>query len=484
MTNNHKKDLFMDLTLNHLDLDDVQSIDDVFTRLRAHQCESLVLKKLSKNNNDKNQVYIHKSISIFNSIFDLKFKERDESSSVTKRASKPGKRIPEAVFTHFSWLSTDNTLHTVKACRAILYSQYPETRLSGFQTIENEMPRSMSVEYTKLANIPDRYLVIGATRSGEAIAMMIVGPSEQFSNDFLQLENAVSSGVIKSASLGKADDRTNDLKSLLLENISGKTLRGCRLDKDGNTIPFTGTQVCGYTLEHALGIKPNADKEGDIFGIELKAISQKKVTLFTPEPDGGLYQQSFPEFMKKYGYVKGEDEYRFTGIHRANIRNEKSKLTLKILYLEKGKSKDEFILSDYDPNRSIDAQSRNLRVALVDDEGLEAAVWSFERLLNSWGVKHNETVYYPVKKLTNDNLSQIEQGYKFLVEFDTKAIWCQRTQVSRLFNSIYDGTIILDPAPKYVESNPKLNKRRSQWRINDIYRDATKLYDEVELVDL
>lgn len=474
----------MDYQYNHFDLTQISSTDDVFTTLRAHGCECAVIKRLAKNNNDKNQVYIHKSIGVFNSMFSLKFNDRDESSSVSKRASKPGKKIPEAVFTKFSWVANDSSLHEVKSCKAILYAQYPETRLSGFQTIQNEMPRSMSIEFTKIKGIPARYLAIGATKTGDAVAMMIVGPSVQFEDEFNELENAVSSGIIKSSALGKADNRTQDLIVLLKDRVAGQTLLGCRLDKEGNTIPFTGTQVCGYTLEHALDIKPNADKNGDIFGIELKAISQKKVTLFTPEPDGGLYKESFPDFMKKYGYLKGVDEYRFTGIHRANTRNEKSGLTLKILFLNKGKAKDEYFEAEYDPSESIDKQSRNLRVSLVDDDGFEAATWSFERLLNSWGVKHNETVYYPVKKIVNKNPNDIDKGYKFLVEFDSKALWCQKTEISKLFNAIYDGTIILDPAPKYVESNPKLNKRRSQWRINDIYRDSVKLYDEVELIEL
>lgn len=474
----------MDYELNHLDYTGLKTAEEAFNVLKDHGCEQAVIKKLSKNNNDKNQVYIHKSISVFNSMFALEFNERDESASVTKRASKPGKRIPEALFKNFSWVSKDLSLHKVKGCKAILYAQYPETRLSAFQTENNEMPRSMSVEYTKKEDLPNRFLLIGATKEGSAVAMMILAPSEQFLEDFVELQNAVSSGVIKFIDLGKSDNRTEQLKQLLTEKVSRKSLLGCRLDRDGNTIPFTGTQVCGYTLEHALDIRPNADKDGDIFGIELKAISQKKVTLFTPEPDGGLYKESFPKFMKTYGYLKGTDEYRFTGIHRANIKNEKSNLTLKILYLEKGKSKDTFVLMEYSPDRSIDVQARELRVSLVDENGFEAATWSFERMLNSWGVKHNETVYYPVKKVLNENKQELEDGYKYRVEFDSKALWCQKTQISMLFNAIHDGTVILDPAPKYVEGNPKLNKRRSQWRINDIYRDSNKLYESINLIEL
>lgn len=473
----------MKYDLNHLDIVGLGSVNDAFHKLKSHNCETAIIKKLSKNNNDKNQVYIHKDISVFNSMFDLEFSERDESTSITKSTSKPGERIPEAIFKSFSWVSNDGSLHKVVGCKAILYAQYPETRLSRFQTEVREMPHSMSVEYTKQPELQNRFLFIGATKSGEAIALMVVDPSERFCKEYDELPSAVTSGVIKLTNLGRSDDRTEKLQNELEKKVLGKTLTGCRLNKEGQKIPFTGTQVCGYTLEAALDIVPNADKDGDLFGIELKAISQKKVTLFTPEPDAGFYKTDFTGFMKKYGYLNGEDEYRFTGIHRCNIPNEKSGLVLKILCMSKDSKTKTFFESEYDPNKDINSQAKNLRISLVDKEGYEAATWSFERMLNSWGVKHNETVYVPVKKIANPNSMEVEEGYKFSVEFDNKVLWCKRTEISRLFNAIHDGTIILDPAPKYVEKNPKLNKRRSQWRLNDIYRDSVKLYEEVQLLE-
>ena len=97
------------------------------------------------------------------------------------------------------------------------------------------------------------------------------------------------------------DENTNKLKKLLSQRVAGLSLKGCRYDKDGTTIPFTSNQVHGYTLEHACGIQPNSNHDGDIYGIELKCFTAKKLSLITTEADGGLYKSSFPLFMKKYG---------------------------------------------------------------------------------------------------------------------------------------------------------------------------------------
>ena len=96
-------------------------------------------------------------------------------------------------------------------------------------------------------------------------------------------------------------------------------------------------------MEKSLGIIPNSDKNGDFKGIELKTHTQKKVTLFTPEPDLGLYNKDFKDFMLKYGYQDGNGAYRLTGIHKCGIRCDKSGLTLSI--------------SNYDPFQKLASQA-------------------------------------------------------------------------------------------------------------------------------
>lgn len=469
---------------NHLDILEIGSTEDISSILAGHGCELALIKKLPKNANDKNQVYFHHDANLLNSVFDMSFSERVQSTSITKRMSAPGKPITQAIFGAFYWVSVSGNLHKAKQCKAIVYHQYPEARLSGFQTVENEMPQSMSVEYTKSDNLLDRFLVLGATPKGEAVAVMVVNPSNTFKSEFDQLPNYGDSKICKHLVIKEArEDGSVKLKKMLIDRVAGKTLQGCRFDKDGNTIPFTSTQVHGYTLEHALGIIPNADQDGDIFGIELKCFTSKKLSLITTEPDGGLYKDSFADFMKTYGYMKGED-YRLTGLHRANATSDKTGLTLRIYCYPVSKNNKNPAKTLYDKSLPFARQMNGMQVLLEDFEGNIAASWSIERLLNKWGAKHNEVVYVPAKVSDNEDIEQVDLGYTKQVTFETFVLWCNRTTVEQLINSINEGVIFLDPAPKYNEIDKKRNKRRSQWRLNNIYVAAKTLYEVSEIVDL
>ena len=229
---------------------------------------------------------------------------------------------------------------------------------------------------------PAGILVMGRRGNGEAVAIMIVDPAQQFIDDVAALPAATGSRVWKHLRLrATAPQRL----VAMLASAAGRPLPGCRLDAAGNTLPFNGTQVCGYTLEHQLGIVPNSDKNGDFEGIELKTHTQSKVTLFTPEPDMGLYSADFAKFMTSYGYPDSEGHYRLTGIHRVDHRCEKSGLTLKVV--------------SHDRSDSLAASAdKDVHLGLFDDDGSLAAGWSLERMLDCWNSKHNEAVYIPAAK--------------------------------------------------------------------------------------
>lgn len=523
----------MSYLFNHLDHTEVSSINNIISLLSEHTCEQAFIKKLTKNNNDKQQVFIHKSIGIFNSTFDLVFEERDFSESVTKPASDKSKKIPSAVFKSFNWMSRDSSLHPVQDCKAILYAQYPETRLSRFKTVSNEMPRSMSVEYTKRIDQLSRYLVLGATREGRAIAIMVVGPTVEFEDDFLQLPSLPNTAIIRHLKLAQDQTPGHELSQILTNNVVKKIFPGKRLLPDGTEKPFNGTQVCGYTLESVLGIASNADKNGDYKGIELKAMTKNKVTLMTTEPDGGNYAKNFGAFVQQFGYTEDNGStYRMNGLMRAWTRNDKTGLTLKILRskvasyrltyggityaysgeLNKTKKSQaeklaltqaglplkeetlneisklwEGIVDDnyrYNPAEPVDTQSENLRVALVTDDGEEQAVWTLERLLNNWGKKHNEAVYVSAIKSSVTDKELLAKGFKYEITFLPKVLWCQQTTIDYLFRAIDSGIVFLDPGHKYVPGNLKENSRRSQWRVNNIFNASEKLYESAVKVIL
>ncbi|EAT10919.1 hypothetical protein HF888_05650 [Bermanella marisrubri] len=473
------------MEFSDLDFLNIESMNDVHDKLKSNDCTIALIKKLPKNNNDKNQVYFHHDTSALNSVYDMTFDEREASTSLTKRASNPGRLIPQAIFNEFYWLKRDGSREKVKECKAITYHQYPETRLSGFQTIHGNMPKAMSVEYTKSDALKPRYLVLGATDNGVAIAMMIVDPLDKFYSDFKTLKFFQGSKICKLLEIEHVSNNTEKLKNLLSQKIANQSLKGCRLLSSGETAPFTGTQVHGYTLEHALGIIPNSNHDGDILGIELKCFTRTKLSLITTEADGGLYHENFNNFMKKYGYLKGE-EYRLTGLHRAYKINPKTELTLKIICfpVTKGLEEKDITRKIYDPSIPFSKQMNGMQVILEYSNGDIAASWSIEHLMNKWGAKHNEVVYVPAKVVENTIAEEKEEGFLKRVVFQDKVLWCFRSTVENLIKAIHDGIIYLDPAPKYNEMDASKNKRRTQWRLNNIYQASETLYEKTETIML
>ena len=446
----------------------IESIRQLSAILAKHGARDALIKELKKNHNDKNQVYSGKDFQPLHPFFSLHFAERTECTSFKSSGGHAGKPILEGTFSDFVWVRTDNEEVQAKNAKLIIYPQYPEARLSGFKTVRNTTPRSITIEYTKAHPDARRYLVLGRRGSGSVVAIMVAEPGHEFVERLKELECAPGSRVWKYLSV--AVDSTAKLHQLLM-GIVGKEYPGCRYDAKGNVIPFTGTQVCGYTLEYAPGILPDSSMHGDFEGIELKAHTQKKVTLMTPEPDRGLYAEDFPRFMKQYGYKDNNGNYRLTGIHRVGKSSGKSGLTLKIL--------------NYDPSKNVASQAANdIPVALEDGQGSVAAGWSLERLLNCRGAKHNEVVYVKAEKHECKDLDKAAEGYKYTVVFDDKVIWCKHTSPDNLLRALSDGTIFLDPAPKLDLGNPGKSKRRAQWRANNIDGAVQSLYEEVEIIAL
>lgn len=444
------------------------SLDEIAALLITHGVHEALIKPLSKNHNDKNQIYSGRDFTPLYPTFDVDFSMRGASSSGKKSGKTRGKAIPEAVFRDFVWLDASGREVRARDVKMIIYAQYPETRLSGFSTVENTMPDAMSVGFTKLHPTMPRYLVMGRRGSGAVVAVMITDPSQQFISDVDALPAATGSRVWKHLRLrATAPQRL----VAMLASAAGRPLPGRRLDARGQTLPFNGTQVCGYTLEHELGIIPNSNKNGDFEGIELKTHTQAKVTLFTPEPDMGVYASDFAKFMTTFGYQDGEGHYRLTGIHRVGIRCDKSGLTLKVM----NHNRAEPLTASADDD---------VHLGLFDDGDVLTAGWSLERLLNCWNSKHNEAVYIPATKTGCTDPDLLGQGYRHMIEFSEDVMWCRETSAEQLFDAVYNGTLFLDPAPKYCPANPKLNKRRSQWRVNDIREAAKDLYSDVRRISL
>jgi hypothetical protein len=71
-----------------------------------------------------------------------------------------------------------------------------------------------------------------------------------------------------------------------------------------------------------------------------------------------------------------------------------------------------------------------------------------------------------------------------MIGFSDSVLWCRHTSAEQLFEALYNGRLFLDPAPKYCPGQPRLNKRRSQWRVNDTAEAASDLYSDVRRISL
>ncbi|PSJ22142.1 hypothetical protein CVH10_08710 [Halomonas sp. ND22Bw] len=463
-----------------------QDIEELRDLLSRHGVQKALLKVLPKNANDKNQVYVASDFGLLFDSFAMTFTERGSSTSMSKPASSPGRRITEAAFDEFHWLKPGGELVRAKRVKAIVYPQYPEARLSGFQTIEGDMPAAMSVTWTKENPEEPRLLVLGCRKDGSCIALLAVDLSDALMKSLKKMRGTDRARAWKMTYCKPHIERLpiDRIISELAPVVSHEWL-GSRLDTMGNVLPFKGTQVCGYTLERALGITPNSSKDGDLYGIELKTFTSNRLTLFTPEPDLGLYAQDFATFMRRYGYRDGNGNYRLTGTHRAGVVCPKSQLRLEVVEYQVEPETGEWIMDElgnrvpfpYNPERPLSGKVDALEVLLFDPHGNVAAGWSFERLMNCWGAKHNHVVYVPAEKekLADDDPRR-QDGYEFTVRFSNRALIGEGTSAENLFLAIAKGIIYLDPAPKLMGEGGQ-HKRRSQWRVGDIRAALDTLYE-------
>lgn len=445
----------------------LSDIEQILALFPENRFTHVLAKVLPKNANDKNQIYWSSDFNMLGPLFDFQYGDRGLVTSTKQGGKSRGKSIPEAVFTDFSWLTEDGRKIRAPKVKMLIYAQYPEMRLSGFKTETGEIPASLSVEFTRANPDIRRIMILARTHHGGAVAMIVM-PQGDLLDKVLASPGFEGSGVIKL--LRETYVHESDLREKLTGAVE-RWMPGVKRTTDNQTIPFNGTQVCGYTLEDALEIIPNANKDGDYMGVELKAHTAKKLTLMTTEPDMGVYKEDFARFMTTYGYEKS-GEWRWTGTHKEGMRSAKSGLTLRVM----GYNREE--------NISKQLNGEELYIGMFDADGNLAAGWSMERILGGWGAKHNEAVYVPATRKNTEKPELKATGHKYEVYFSRDVVWCRGTNPKKLLDAILDHVIIIDPAPKYDPANPKNNKRRTQWRVNDIHRAIPHLYDQWEEIDL
>lgn len=410
--------------------------------------ERVFFKALSENDNSKQQIYLGGSLEVLTFFPHGDVKEYPE-------LAEPNFKAPVAFF----WMGAD-FVEQAQGAQLILYPKYPEVRLSGFLLGCKQAPSEylQPIPRAERRTHDGRVLFFGTNKQGQVFAHLAPRDTPlakealaKRSEDklFTELTLATDAGANKQQLLAK-------LKNI----IDNSPHTAQRIDKTGRTIPYAKQNAAGYTLESLLGIKPNAIAAPDYLGWEIKSYSSSRITLMTPEPDGGLYgEQGVEAFVRQFGReIEGDTRY-FTGNHKHGEAAKASGLMLSLI--------------------GFDATSRKLTnvsgcIALLDAKQNIAASWAFSHLLTHWNKKHAFAAYVP-------SLPDLDHGQ---CSYKNPLLLGEHTDFSRFLSAIAAGLVIYDPASKIENaSTPQSRvKARSQFRISS--KNLAGLYEKFEAISV
>ena len=257
-------------------------------------CQKLYVKRLSPNDNSKNQVYLGGSFEILN-IFPLSEIKTEEAGDWNRERFKAS--------INFSWIGDDGNIYPAPNSQLILYPKYPEVRFSGFLARCENPPSELMTQ-----RLADRLLFLSISNKGEILGY-VTSPNSELAKEFNALHAYNEIGIFKVIDL----PRTVNNKAKLLDELYRihqlNWIISKRLDKNGNILQCVSSNCGGYTLEAELGITPNGYSEPDFLGWEVKQfgvanferIYSSVITLMTPEPTDGIYKTLGTEaFLRKY----------------------------------------------------------------------------------------------------------------------------------------------------------------------------------------
>lgn len=419
-------------------------------------CNKIYIKKLSPNDNSKNQVYFGGSFEILNilPISEIKTEEAGDWNKERFKAS-----------INFSWIGENGNLFPAPNSQLILYPKYPEVRFSGFLAKCENPPSELMTQ-----RLADRLLFFGVAKSGTVLGY-VTAPNSELAQEFYKIKVTDEHGVFKIIELPQLENNRIKLIHELLRIHELGWIKSKRLDAGGNFLPCEAPNCGGYTLEAELGITPNGYSEPDFLGWEIKQfgvanfakINSAIITLMTPEPTEGLYKNEGAEaFIRKYGYADRngkDDRMNFGGVHKAGIVHPLTNLEMQLIGFDAESGK---------------IRNTNGRISLVDINGNETASWSFSSMLLHWNRKHNQACYIPSVSET-----QNERQYKY----GNNIILGTGTDFQLFLGEMAKGNIYYDPGIKMenASTKPKI-KKRSQFRIKS--QNLPNLYKLNEIIDI
>jgi len=407
-------------------------------------------KPLSENDNSKNQIYFGSSFQVLQQIPFGTIMEFPENKDPNYKAS-----------VNFWWINNSGQTSLAPNTQLILYTRYPEVRLSGFlsdcPTAPREYLQPISREERINNNGKDgRVLIFGVCPDNRVYGFLATKNSSLaisiLTNLYLDRQGKAIQEFPLNGLLGT--DKT-ELINILHDIVNAGWHESVRLFPDGLIRPYQASNAGGYTLEALFGIIPNGIAEPDFKGWELKTFSRTRITLMTPEPDQGFYhEEGAKEFTLKYGHDAPDVIKYFTGTHKVDIQNTTSKMTL--------------VIKGFDFNKGTITDMAG-GLYLLDNNNIPTAIWTFNELITHWSRKHSRACYV--------NYRSEEMKGKLGYIYYSPVYLGENTDLSLFLKTMQSGLIVYDPATK-VMLNPKGNtsiKARSQFRIN--FKDLKYLYE-------
>lgn len=438
----------------------IETVEKLLARMSDLGAERFYLKKLSPNDNSKNQLYLGGSFSVLNLIPHGSIVNDDSNTAGSKKERAKAKL-------DFYW-ADENHCEVAPATQLILYPKYPEVRMSGFLAGSRHAPSDVMATRDE-----GRLLFLGICHDGKILGYACK-PNTHIANEIHTKNLQPTNGVLTELFRSGIDDSKVKLLEALTAVYNKHWIPSQKLGKDGIALPYSARNGGGYTLEAELGIKPNGYAEPDYLGWEIKQFGvrdfnkfapKSPVTLFTPEPTGGIYKEAgIIEFMRRYSYAdKSGKEHRvnFGGVYKAGGTGNKNtglRMTL----------------------RGFDSMSKKITdfvdggLLLLSETDEVAAKWGFSGLLEHWDRKHAKAAYVP--SLFRTPPPEYSYGPKILL--------CEGTEFTNFLMGVYQGKIFYDPAIK-IEGTPIETgalKKRSQFRIN--HANLHELYTHTKEVKI
>lgn len=441
------------------------TLQNLFEIFRTNNVKQSYIKRLSPNDNSKNQPYFGGDLAVLNL---LPAGELVAEQTSSEKPSKSSTRFKAPL--NFKWIDESGQIYPAPYAQLIFYPQYPEMRFSGFLRGCDHAPSEL-MDPHKRGREEGRILFLGVNDSGEIFGY-IADSKSSISRALAEYKTVGTDSVLEKIEWTQTEEES---QRLLLEHLKriheSGFISGKRLLADGSFVVCDSNSNCGgYTMEAELGISANGYSEPDFMGWEVKQYGVKNfgksrsnvITLMTPEPNAGIYyEDGVLEFLKHFGYPdrKGKpDRQNFGGVYKFQKPSKLTGLRMELLGY------------DEENNKIIDSSGG---IALLSKSDELAAVWSYSKLIDHWKKKHAKAVYIPSIRT--------DKPYKY--HFGNNITLCQGTDFMAFMKAVSVGSIYLDPAIKaenYSSSSPDI-KRRNQIRIS--FKNINDIYHKVETID-